>query len=94
MNKREEDYIKTIYTCLLYTSGILFKVIKDKYHKHQIIKYHILIHAYHHGNLVTELNNIDMMINNGYISKEKDKYLLTQKGVCKVEAIIGEENGC
>ncbi|HHV33893.1 MAG TPA: iron chelate uptake ABC transporter family permease subunit [Acholeplasma sp.] len=75
-------------------TGILFKVIKDKYHKHQIIKYHILIHAYHHGNLVTELNNIDMMINNGYISKEKDKYLLTQKGVCKVEAIIGEENGC
>jgi predicted transcriptional regulator len=35
-----------------------------------------------------------MMINNGYISKEKDKYFLTQKGVCKVEAIIGEENGC
>lgn len=73
-----------------FKNGIFFKAIKDFIHQKQIIKYKKLIHAYYHKKEVTELENIKKMVNLDYIYQENGKYLLTFKGVNKVERIIGD----
>lgn len=73
-----------------FKNGIFFKAFKDYIHQKQIIKYKNLIHAYYHKKEVTELTDITKMIDLNYVYLKSDKYLLTDKGVDKVERIIGD----
>lgn len=72
--------------------GIIYKIFTDSIHKKEIKKYRVLIHAYHHNGLVTEMIDINKLEQLGFINYDNENYYLTKKGSKKVEAIIGEQN--
>lgn len=91
--------IVIVLSCLVITAlffspkrGIIAKAFKDYVHKKQIKKYRILIHAYHHQGFITEIANINQMIESGFAYSKSNNYYLTEEGIMKVEEIIGEEN--
>lgn len=84
-----------LITTLLFApkKGLISSTINKRRHRNLINKYHVLVHIYEYGNArKRDLENINLFIDEGFIVKENNNYLLTSKGEVIVNNIMRGEN--